>query len=1075
MPITASAATRTWLQEHGMGGYLKVIDAPAHPDAQKTSKEVCPEAITNRVIRAALELHKGGAHDADIPPAAKLKQYFGEYSVSGKAYRTYGGPNKVFGEIARILMEYAFVHTNPTSMPQNKAALIISAYEGQQIDWGVITGEGLRAAIASYRSGKKMLSVVSHFLTVLFPPSTLPSPRTITSPPPRRQREQVLAISNEAWEEPTPPSPPAAAQPPASEPSPPRSQHKRAILASCQEWDEETTTEAPTDDVTIRPPTARPPAQPTTEPIPQPTTIPIQETTTQPQTTTEPNQRPITQKAAAPQAQKRKQTEVSTAPTSQVQKRKRPEVSTPPTSPAQKRKQPEVSAPPVKDNQKPPPSKKRKLTRTPSEDQEAAENAQAIVVGEGSLALGPVTASLNQGRIEHGQTTQISEDEVLGYRDLPAEAYEFSALLRFGTTYELVDFLARAQIQAATRMAEEHAEIKMIQKALLGETEHEEDRAAQDRALQKIGRKKQSKHQALLMPVPELNTALVEVYRDLDHTTRAAKDMARKLKAAQQQAKSATELWQVAERKLAAWEQNHPEALTNEALPAPPLVSMLEAATATDNIPPTTAHTPTEPQPTVEACGTNEPVQPNDTTVDPSFRLTHEAATQTGPPLRDYRAELRDEQRRTDRHDRQHQEEMARQKEEASQRIADIIAKADWKIREQHEALAHLHAQAETRETEMTRQLEEYRVALADKEQTIYELQTSLDGALDWNRRREETNSQREAALNEEIEELRRQRDNFKEMANESFSKCELLKELHDKLAEELNSLHEKETEAVERVRAECKKDWLEATAELTKHYEQSIELITAEAKNDKSSYALLHTRLQAEVNELKAALELARAQPRVDATRMQILIDEHRNLLNRRVEEAFQRAGEEWAAQAAELHVLRADAENRRKEGRGFFKMDEASVQNLRDDLTEDYLSLVKSHTAAIEQLLEDFNDDQMGFRLEAEALEQENLATPPTSPPSATEQTVALPSEGLTTTAQEVTTTTTNEEEVAPTEPASEVSTSTPPMNITVAPATDAPTETATPTQDKPDHPTTAPDPENILDILIEDCDED
>jgi uncharacterized membrane-anchored protein YhcB (DUF1043 family) len=311
-------------------------------------------------------------------------------------------------------------------------------------------------------------------------------------------------------------------------------------------------------------------------------------------------------------------------------------------------------------------------------------------------------------------------------------------------------------------------------------------------------------------------------------------------------------------------------------------------------------------------------------------------------------------------------------------------------------------------------------------------------------------------------------------MAHEYLAKYELLQEQHDKLAEELSSRHEKETEAVERARAECKKNFLEATAELTKHYEQSIELITTEAKNDKSSYALLHTRLQDEVNELKAALELARAQPRMDETRLQILINEHRNLLNRRVDEAFQRAGDEWAAQAAELHVLRADAENRRKEGRGFFKMDEASVQNLRDDLTEDYLSLVKSHTAAIEQLLEDFNDDQMVFRLEAEALKQANLATP-TSPPSATEQTVVLPSEGLTTTAQEVTTTTANAERAAPTEPAPEVSTSTPPMNITVAPATDAPTETATPTQDRPDHPTTAPDPETILDILIEDCDED
>ena len=31
------------------------------------------------------------------------------YSISGKAYRTYGGPNKSSREIARILMEYDVV------------------------------------------------------------------------------------------------------------------------------------------------------------------------------------------------------------------------------------------------------------------------------------------------------------------------------------------------------------------------------------------------------------------------------------------------------------------------------------------------------------------------------------------------------------------------------------------------------------------------------------------------------------------------------------------------------------------------------------------------------------------------------------------------------------------------------------------------------------------------------------------------------------------------------------------------------------------------------------------------------
>ena len=34
MPLAASSETRAWLQERGLGGYLKVIDAPTHPDAQ---------------------------------------------------------------------------------------------------------------------------------------------------------------------------------------------------------------------------------------------------------------------------------------------------------------------------------------------------------------------------------------------------------------------------------------------------------------------------------------------------------------------------------------------------------------------------------------------------------------------------------------------------------------------------------------------------------------------------------------------------------------------------------------------------------------------------------------------------------------------------------------------------------------------------------------------------------------------------------------------------------------------------------------------------------------------------------
>ena len=52
---------------------------------------------------------------------------------------------------------------------------------------------------------------------------------------------------------------------------------------------------------------------------------------------------------------------------------------------------------------------------------------------------------------------------------------------------------------------------------------------------------------------------------------------------------------------------------------------------------------------------------------------------------------------------------------------------------------------------------------------------------------------------------------------------------------------------------------------------------------------------------------------------------------------------------------------------------MDENSIQLLREDLTREFHDLARSHTTAIKQLLEDFNDDEMLFRLDAKAYEHE------------------------------------------------------------------------------------------------------
>ena len=312
---------------------------------------------------------------------------------------------------------------------------------------------------------------------------------------------------------------------------------------------------------------------------------------------------------------------------------------------------------------------------------------------------------------------------------------------------------------------------------------------------------------------------------------------------------------------------------------------------------------------------------------------------------------------------------MARLKEEASSRVAELNTHAEHMLRDHNKEMGQLREQAASKDAEFKQKMREYSAALAEKEKEVLDLQAALDYAKEWNRREDKRNRRREEELVTANAEPQSQRMSFKEMADEFMIKWKILSEQKDELSNSYLALQEEKIVLREQLRVEWTKEMEEATGQLTKHYEQTIQLVTAKAKNNQATWELLAAKLQAEVHSSKEELEAIRAQPGMDETRIRSLIEKHRQHLTKKVEEALSRAGEEWAAQAAELHILRANAENRRKEGRGFYKIDEASIQNLHVDLTEDYHTLVKSHTAAIEQLLEDFNDDQMMFRLEAKA----------------------------------------------------------------------------------------------------------
>ena len=88
-----------------------------------------------------------------------------------------------------------------------------------------------------------------------------------------------------------------------------------------------------------------------------------------------------------------------------------------------------------------------------------------------------------------------------------------------------MEFLARQQINLSQRMAEEHAEIQMIQRALAGTTERDDERA-----LDQIGQMWNANQGRIGIELPPLNAALVEVHRELTIVRNGTKDMVTKNK-----------------------------------------------------------------------------------------------------------------------------------------------------------------------------------------------------------------------------------------------------------------------------------------------------------------------------------------------------------------------------------------------------------------------------------------------------------------------------------------------------------------------------------------------------------------
>ena len=87
-------------------------------------------------------------------------------------------------------------------------------------------------------------------------------------------------------------------------------------------------------------------------------------------------------------------------------------------------------------------------------------------------------------------------------------------------------------------------------------------------------------------------------------------------------------------------------------------------------------------------------------------------------------------------------------------------------------------------------------------------------------------------------------------------------------------------------------------------------------------------------IENLKKALEEYQAHATLLTDQIRTLLQANRERFNTQLKAAMDKGWVGWATQVAKLHTFHVDLENRRKEGKGFYKLNEESIATVEENL---------------------------------------------------------------------------------------------------------------------------------------------
>ena len=130
------------------------------------------------------------------------------------------------------------------------------------------------------------------------------------------------------------------------------------------------------------------------------------------------------------------------------------------------------------------------------------------------------------------------------------------------------------------------------------------------------------------------------------------------------------------------------------------------------------------------------------------------------------------------------------------------------------------------------------------------------------------------------------------------------------------------------------------------------LDLLIAQGK-------LLQTKAEnnALINYLRKTLAVERFRASISQEMVRAILKCHKLNTLKMVNESMNKGWKTWSAQAAELQLLRANRENRKAQGQGFFKMTNEAISIVQEDIAKDLYEMAAYHREEASRIMQEFD----------------------------------------------------------------------------------------------------------------------